>query len=129
MEQTCERAIAIGLPTVIFTVHLDFDTAWRTTVEDLMPHQRHLLDPGGYLHPPEFDVAGYLDCIERCRHRFPNLSILTRVEFGQPHLFHDRAAQLLDLAMLDRVNGSLHTLQIRDDRSEPNTFVSGLPIR
>ncbi|MGY2112732.1 PHP domain-containing protein [Nocardia gipuzkoensis] len=122
MEQTCERAIAIGLPAMIFTEHLDFDTDWRTTTEDLMPHQRRLLDPDGYLRPPRFDVAGYLDCIERCRHQFPDLRILTGVEFGQQHRFEEQAAQLLDLAMLDRVNGSLHTLPIDDDRSEPNTL-------
>ncbi|WP_233463953.1 hypothetical protein [Nocardia gipuzkoensis] len=50
------------------------------------------------------------------------LRILTGVEFGQPHLFEEQAAQLLDLAMLDRVNGSLHTLPTDDDRSEPNTL-------
>ncbi|MGI9093393.1 MAG: hypothetical protein ACR2FF_08145 [Mycobacteriales bacterium] len=44
------------------------------------------------------------------------------MEFGQPHLFDARAAQLLDLSELDRVNGSLHTLQIGADRSEPNTL-------
>lgn len=44
---------------MIFTEHLDFGTAWRTTTEDLMPHQRRLLDPDGYLRPTRFDVAGY----------------------------------------------------------------------
>lgn len=33
------------------------------------------------------DVNGYFDSIDRTRHEFPDLSILTGVEFGQPHLF------------------------------------------
>ncbi|MEV2224149.1 PHP domain-containing protein [Nocardia vinacea] len=122
MQRTCERAVAIGLPAVAFTEHLDLDDAWRTGPEDLMPHQRHLLGPDGYIRPPVLDVAGYFDCVERCRHRFPELRILTGVEFGQPHLFDEQAAQLLDLTALDRVNGSLHTLRIGDDHSEPNTL-------
>lgn len=68
------------------------------------------------------DVAGYFDGIDRCRRKFPDLRIFTGVEFGQPHLFDAPAAQLLDLSELDRVNGSLHTLQIGEDRSEPNTL-------
>ncbi|WP_063039933.1 PHP domain-containing protein [Nocardia pseudovaccinii] len=121
MERTCARAVAIGLPAVIFTEHLDLDDAWRTGVEDLMPHQRHLLDEDGYLRPPALDMAGYLDCVERCRHLFPELRILTGVEFGQPHLFDEQATNF-DLTVLDRVNGSLHTLPIGEGRSEPNTL-------
>ncbi|MEU8897282.1 PHP domain-containing protein [Nocardia sp. NPDC048505] len=122
MELTCRRALEIGLPAVIFTEHLDFDTAWRTTPDDLMSHQQHLLDSDGYLRPPRFDLDGYLDCIERCRHRFPDLWIGTGVEVGQPHLFDEQAQRVLAPRNIGRVNGSLHTLQIGEDRSEPNTL-------
>lgn len=122
MELMCARAVAIGLPAVVFTEHFDFDDAWRTTAADLMPHQQSMLDPDGYLRPPPLEVAGYLDSIDRCRHRFPELTILTGVEFGQPHLFGQQAAQLVDLSTFDRVNGSLHTLQVGEDRYEPNTL-------
>ncbi len=122
MEETCERAVRIGLPALVFTEHLDFDERWRVGPEDVVDHLRWLITAEGILEPPRMDVAGYLDCIDRCRWRFPDLRILTGVEFGQPHLFDAQAAQLLDLSELDRVNGSLHTVQIGEDRSEPNTL-------
>ena len=119
MRLTCARAVAIGLPVVIFTEHLDFDTTWRTELDDLSPNQQRLLGADGYLALPPLDVDGYLDSIERCRHEFPELRILTGVEFGQPHLHDASATQLVDWATIDRVNGSLHTLAIDDDRYEP----------
>jgi len=122
MSLMCGRAVAIGLPAIVFTEHFDFDHNWRTELEDLLPHQQHLLDSSGYLRPPPFDIVGYLDCIDRCRHRFPDLTILTGVEFGQPHLHAEHAAQLVDLSGVDRVNGSLHTLRVGEDRYEPNTL-------
>ncbi|WP_458682466.1 PHP domain-containing protein [Prescottella equi] len=122
MNLMCERAVAIGLPAVVFTEHFDLDHNWRTELEDLLPHQQHLLDSNGYLKPPPFDIAGYLNGIDRCRHRFPDLMILTGVEFGQPHLHGEHAAQLVDLSGVDRVNGSLHTLKVGEDRYEPNTL-------
>ncbi|WP_457961139.1 hypothetical protein ACSVIA_27945 [Rhodococcus erythropolis] len=87
-----------------------------------MPHQHHLLSTDGYIRAPILDLDGYLDSIERCRHRFPELRILTGVEFGQPHLHEAQASDLLDLGVIDRVLGSLHTLEVGDDRSEPNTL-------
>ncbi|WP_458683735.1 PHP domain-containing protein [Prescottella equi] len=122
MNLMCERALAIGLPAIVFTEHFDFDSTWRTEPDDLLPHQQHLLDSSGYLRPPPLDIAGYLNGIDRCRHRFPDLTILTGVEFGQPHLHAEHAAQLVDLSGLDRVNGSLHTLKVGEDRYEPNTL-------
>lgn len=128
MVSMCERAVAIGLPAVVFTEHFDFDDVWRTTRDDLMPHQQSLLDPDGYLRPPPLEVPGYLESIDRCRRRFPELTILTGVEFGQPHLFGHRAAELVDLSTFDRVNGSLHTLKVGDDRYEPNTLFRMWPV-
>ena len=121
MQQTCERAVKIGLPAVVFTEHLDFG-GWRIGPQDATDAIRHLITPEGILEAPSLDVAGYLDCIDRCRRMFPSLRIMTGVEFGQPHLFHQRAAALLDLSGLDRVNGSLHTLQNGAERSEPITL-------
>lgn len=87
MEATCQRAVKIGLPALVFTDHLDFDERWRVGPEDVVDHLRKLITPEGILEPPPMDVAGYFDCIDRCRWRFPGLRILTGVEFGQPHLF------------------------------------------
>jgi histidinol-phosphatase (PHP family) len=121
MERTCARAVTIGLPAVIFTEHLDL-SGWTAAPEDFLDHLRPLIDDNGLMQPPPMDVEGYFDSIERCRRVFPDLRILTGVEFGQPHLDGKAAADLLDLSTLDRVNGSLHTLPFRGHRSEPTTL-------
>ncbi|RIX31057.1 PHP domain-containing protein [Amnibacterium setariae] len=122
MAAMCERAVRIGLPAIAFTEHLDFNGRVRFHPDDLLPQQRKYLDASGHLVVPPLDVAGYLESIDRCRHRFPELRILTGVEFGQPHLFDAEARALLDLDGLDRVNGSLHTLADGDERAEPGTL-------
>jgi len=122
MEATCRQAVRIGLPAVVFTEHLDLENAWHADAEDLMPDQRHLVDETGLVVVPLLDVEGYLSSVERCRGLFPELRILTGVEFGQPHLREGRARELLDLDAFDRVNGSLHTLARGEERTEPNTL-------
>ncbi len=121
MERTCRRAVRIGLPAVIFTEHLDF-VGWEADPGDEADHERNLIDPVGTLVPPPLDVDGYVESIERCRLSFPDLQILTGVEFGQPHLDEEAASRLLDLSKLDRVNGSLHTLVVDGRRHEPPTL-------
>ncbi len=127
MRRTCERAVRIGLPALIFTEHFDFDTTWRADADDFPPSCSSHIDADGYLMAPALDVEGYFDCIERCRHQFPDLKILTGVEFGQPHLFEEPARRLLDLDCLDRINGSLHTLPFGEDRAEPVSLFRTLP--
>ena len=121
MERTCARAVQIGLPTVVFTDHLEC-TGWMAAPEDFLEHLRPLIDADGLMQPPPMDVEGYFQSIERCRRDFPDLHILTGVEFGQPHLDGPAAATMIDLSALDRVNGSLHTLPFRGNRSEPPTL-------
>lgn len=121
MQRTCERALKIGVPAVVFTEHLDL-SAWQIDSSDLPDHLTDLISPEGTLLPPPLDVDGYLSCIDRCRHTHPELLILTGVEFGQPHRDRAAAAQLLDVTQLDRVNGSLHTLQAGEYRHEPPTL-------
>jgi histidinol-phosphatase (PHP family) len=121
MSRTCARAVRIGLPVVIFTEHLDL-SGWRAAREDFDHHERQHIDQHGLMQPPPLDVDGYLESIDRCRHAYPELRILTGVEFGQPHLDQRAAEALLDLRMLDRVNGSLHTLPFAGHRSEPVTL-------
>jgi histidinol-phosphatase (PHP family) len=74
--------------------------------EDFLDHLRPLIDDDGLVQPPLMDVEGYYESVERCRRLFPDLRILTGVEFGQPHLDSQAAAAVLDLSALDRVNGS-----------------------
>jgi catechol 2,3-dioxygenase-like lactoylglutathione lyase family enzyme len=121
MQRTCARAVRIGLPAVIFTEHLDF-AGWMAAPEDFLEDERQWIDEEGLLLPPQLDAEGYFESILRCRCLFPDLRILTGVEFGQPHLHGQAASAMLDLAALDRVNGSLHTLPFRGHRSEPATL-------
>jgi histidinol-phosphatase (PHP family) len=91
MERSCERALEIGLPAIAFTEHAD----WA------------LVHKGQ--HP--VDIGGYLNAVERCRARFPNLRILTGVELGEPHLYPNETAEILAAGPLDRVLGSIHSIR------------------
>lgn len=124
MRRTCERAVAIGLPALIFTEHLDFEDSWKVDDGDMGEHAGSLVDATGHVRLPPFDVDGYLESIDRCRREFEELRILTGVEFGQPHLWDAEAHPLLSSGAIDRVNGSLHMLPLGDDgdRSEPTTL-------
>lgn len=90
MRRICDRATRIGLPAVMFTEHLDFEDAWRVDGGDIGEHAQKYVDDTGYVRLPTFDIDGYLDAVGRCRHDYPELRILTGVEFGQPHLWEER---------------------------------------
>ena len=130
MDSMCRRAVQIGLPGLAFTEHLDI-ASWAIEPEHLPDRLRPLVGESGVLNPPLLDADGYLDSVERCRREFPELHILTGVEFGQPHLDETRARQVIDLDSLDRVNGSLHTIPTTDEpgsiRSEPYTLYRSWP--
>ncbi|MFJ3383023.1 MULTISPECIES: PHP domain-containing protein [unclassified Curtobacterium] len=128
MRRTCARAVQIGLPALVFTEHLDFEDTWRVHEDDLGPHAGGLVDASGYVRLPAFDVDGYLGSIDRCRHEFPDLRIITGVEFGQPHVWDAAAAELLESGRIERVNGSLHMLPSDGtDRTEPVTLYRHRP--
>ena len=116
MERSCARAVRLGLPSIAFTEHADA-TGWLVDADDLgrMPtHFRWVRDPDGLLRPQPLDVDGYLDCVDRCRHRFPGLRILTGVELSEPHWHPGFVADLLGRADFQRILGSVHTLRDRD---------------
>ncbi len=121
MERQCERAVRIGLPSLAFTEHFDFGS-WTTEPPDEWPHLAPII-ADGMLTPPRFELEGYLESVERCRHRFPELTILTGVEFGEPYLYPEEAAALVDLGVIDRINGSLHRIPLGGQRSEPNMLL------
>jgi histidinol-phosphatase (PHP family) len=105
MARACERAVALGLPAIAFTEHLDF-TVWldedRATADGLRDR-----------HPAQqtpIDVPGYWAELAECRERFPDLRILSGVETGEPHLFGASIAAHLRENPVDRVLGSLHSL-------------------
>lgn len=121
MERTCERAVELGLAAVAFTEHADY-TPWMVTVDEFDEDHQHLrafVTPGGDLVAPPMDVEGYLECLERCRDRFPGLRIISGVELGEPHWHGDAAARLLAAGRFDRVLGSLHSLPLGDRFAEP----------
>ncbi len=101
----------MGLPAVAFTEHADY-TPW--TVLDSGPdadeHLTALATAEGSLTPPELDLDGYLECLQRCRDQFPDLHIISGVELGEPHWHGTAAARLLHAGQFDRVLGSLHCL-------------------
>jgi histidinol-phosphatase (PHP family) len=118
MERTCARAVDMGLPVVAFTEHADFTTC-TVTAGDLDEHLQALVTPDGSLTPPEMDLTGYLECVQRCRDQFPALRILSGVELGEPHWHSGAAAKMLDAGHFDRVLGSLHCLPVGQRFSEP----------
>jgi histidinol-phosphatase (PHP family) len=110
MEDTCRRAVEIGLPSVAFTEHVDF-TEWGALDNPA---------PGGNDGGPAviasrkrvlpLDVDGYLASVEKCRTLFPGLRILSGIEAGEPHHFEGSVAAVLKQGQFDRVLGSLHSI-------------------
>lgn len=118
MERTCARAAEMGLPAVAFTEHADYTTC--TTGEAAVDESyQSLLAPDGTLTPPELDLDGYVQCVQRCRDRYPDLRILTGVELGEPHWHGGVVAKLLEAGDFDRVLGSLHALPVDQRFFEP----------
>jgi histidinol-phosphatase (PHP family) len=99
MEESCRRAVELGLPSITFTEHAD----WIRGPQSV------------------FDVEGYFRCIESCRTAHPDLRVLSGVEMGEPHLFPEEARTLLS-APFDRVLASVHCVEWegrRADASDP----------
>ncbi|TPG04221.1 PHP domain-containing protein [Curtobacterium flaccumfaciens] len=123
MRRMCARAELIGLPALVFTEHLDYEDQWLVDDGDMGTYAGALVEPNGCVKLPAFNYEGYLEAVDRCRHDFPSLRILTGLEFGQPHLWGDAAASLLAGGAIDRVNGSLHMLPFTGAyRTEPITL-------
>lgn len=120
MARTCERAIALGLPAVAFTEHVDFNS-WRVLDPHLPENARlaALADENAVLTPPPMDVDGYLACLEECRDRYPELRVLSGVELGEPHWNREQAGALLRRGEFQRVLGSLHALPHEELYAEP----------
>jgi histidinol-phosphatase (PHP family) len=109
MEGACRRAVAVGLPAIAFTEHVDF-TEWG---EHDRPPDGAVVAPRLRVHA--IDVDGYLESIDRCRDQFPELRILSGIEAGEPHHFAGSVAAVLKSGTFDRVLGSLHSI-VRDGR-------------
>jgi len=82
MVRSCEQALAIGLPAVAFTEHLEFtEGSEGDAIAGVATDARWW----GRIKP--LDVTGYLAAVEESRQRFPGLRILSGVEAGESHLF------------------------------------------
>jgi histidinol-phosphatase (PHP family) len=109
MERTCARAVKLGLKAIAFTDHVDL-TPWAVGSNHVRPGFRaHFRD--GVLVAEPLDLNGYLECLQRCRDRFPDLRILSGMEMSEPHLHSGEAGKLLSKVAFDRVLGSVHSLE------------------
>jgi histidinol-phosphatase (PHP family) len=122
MTRSCEQALAVGVPAVAFTDHLDF-TAW--TDGDRIAAEN--LDPRPYHRMRLLDVPGYLATLEQCRGRYPELRILSGVEIGEAHLWAASAAAVLATADFDRVLGSLHAIPFEGRLTAADQLFRQLP--
>jgi histidinol-phosphatase (PHP family) len=99
MERTCARALELGLPSIAFTEHADWIRGEGHVVE----------------------IDGYLECIERCRARFPDLRILSGVELGEPHRHEQEARDLLRRGRFERLLGSVHCFEWKGQIDDAST--------
>jgi histidinol-phosphatase (PHP family) len=118
MEQTCARAVGLGLRSVAFTDHADF-TAWTLLGNEAgFPANFRAHVTRGVLLPPALALEGYFECLLRCRERFPELQILSGVELSEPHWHSQEAACLLRQGDFDLVICGQHSLH-----HGPDTFI------
>ena len=108
MRRACERAVALGLPAIAFTEHLDF-TVWDPDDRGDRPRA---WSTGTRPSSCRIDVEGYFAELAEVRDRFPELRIWSGVETGEPHLFAASVAAYLRDSPVDRVLGSLHSLDL-----------------
>ncbi|MDX6255677.1 MAG: histidinol-phosphatase family [Frankiales bacterium] len=108
MREACEQAVAMGLPSVAFTEHVELLDPGAGDALSSAAMAGVTVGYGGRVRP--LDVEAYLASIDECRQRYPSLRVLSGVEAGQPHLFGASLATLLGGGRFDRVLGSCHAL-------------------
>jgi histidinol-phosphatase (PHP family) len=113
MDRTCARALEVGLPSVSFTDHAEFVPRSFTVNGGTPDHLRAVIDDG-LMHPPELDVEGYLQGLDRCRASYPDLRIRSGVELSEPHRHPGPVADLLGRGAFERVLASVHSLEYGD---------------
>ena len=122
MARSCEQALAVGLPAIAFTEHLEFtaggegdaivgvatDARWWNRIKPL-------------------DVAGYLAAIAECRQLYPGLRVLSGVEAGESHLFAASAGAIVRGQSFDRVLGSLHAVPYQGKLLAADALFGSMP--
>ncbi len=109
MHATCARAVAIGLPALAFTEHVDL-TAWSLHYRSVPSTYRGSLDGHGRFLGGPLEVDAYLEEVDRCRHAFPDLRIWSGIELSEGHWHPDAVADLMSAVRPQRVVGSVHAL-------------------
>jgi histidinol-phosphatase (PHP family) len=107
MVQSCKRAIALGVPAIAFTEHLDFTEGGPDDAIDVDLGIRR------FRWISLLDVPGYLASVAECRERFPQLRIFSGIEAGESHLFRASAGAVVSGHAFDRILGSLHAVRYR----------------
>jgi histidinol-phosphatase (PHP family) len=109
MERTCARAVELGLKSLPFTEHLDL-TPWALHGSFVRRGARARVIDGALVAEP-LDVGGHFESLERCRHKFPGLRILSGLELREPHWHAPACARVLARRDFELVLGFVHTLE------------------
>lgn len=109
MHATCARAVAIGLPALAFTEHVDL-TPWTLHDRTMPAGLRGSVDEHGRFLGGPLEVAAYLEEVDRCRHAFPDLRIWSGIELSEGHRHPDAVIDLMASVRPERVVGSVHAL-------------------
>jgi histidinol-phosphatase (PHP family) len=122
MVRSCEQALAIGLPAVAFTEHLEFTVGGEGDAIDGIA-----TDARWWTRIKPLDVTGYLASIEECRQRYPGLRVLSGVETGESHLFAASAGAIVRGHPFDRVLGSLHAVPYQGKLVAADALFGSMP--
>ena len=104
MHATCARAVAIGLPALAFTEHVDL-TAWSLHERPVPSRYRGSLDEHGRFLGSPLEVDAYLEEVDRCRHLFPDLRIWSGIELSEGHWHPGAVTDLMSAVGPQRVVG------------------------
>jgi histidinol-phosphatase (PHP family) len=122
MVRSCEQAMALGLPAVAFTEHLEFTVGGEgDAIGEVATDHRW------WSRIKLLDVTGYLAAIEECRQRYPGLRILSGVETGESHLFAASAGAIVRANPFDRVLGSLHAVPYQGKLVAADALFGSMP--
>jgi histidinol-phosphatase (PHP family) len=103
MVAACGKAVALGLPAIAFTEHVEF-TDWA------VGDAAEPLELGWWSKIRPLDASGYFASIAECRERFPGLRVRSGIEAGEAHLFAGSIKAVLAQGTFDRILGSVHAI-------------------
>lgn len=114
IDGACDRAVAVGIPGVVFTDHADL-TAWFMPEHlhaRMPPHFTERLGDDGVIRPSELDVEGHVAAVAAARERYPQLVVRAGVEVSEPHWHPSAVERLVRRGRFDLVLGSVHAVEV-----------------